>query len=144
MVVACIAAGGDPAVVTAADAAQHTPAAGYNQAADIPAGPDLGTGHHSGAWLAELEALERLPDQVVAAALGSLPPESPFLVYLADVVGLGYQEIAGITGIPADAVAARLHRGRTRLRARLAARDRTSACRRGRRWPCSPAGDQRG
>ena len=144
MVVACIAAGGDPAVVTAADVAQHASAAGDDQAAGPPAGPDLGTGHDTGAWLAEAAALDRLPDQAVAAALGSLMPESRFLVYLADVVGLGYQEIAGITGMPGDAVAARLHRGRSRLRARLAACDWRPACHHGRRWPYSAAGEQRG
>ncbi len=36
MVVACIAAGGDPVVVTAADVAQHAPAAGDGRAADTP------------------------------------------------------------------------------------------------------------
>lgn len=42
VVVACIAAGGDPAVVTAADVAQHPPAAGDGQAAVTSAGSDLG------------------------------------------------------------------------------------------------------
>lgn len=126
MVVACIAAGGDPAIVTATDIAQLMPSAGDDQAAEVLAAPELDTGQHTSAWLAEIAALERLPDQVVAAALQSVPPESRFLVYLADVVGLAYQEIAGITGIPGDALAARLHSGRRRLRAQLAAIGRTS------------------
>ena len=128
MVIACIAAGGDPASVTATDIAQPMLSAEDAQPADILAEPDLDTGQGASASLAEVAVLEELPDQVVAAALQSLPPGSRFLVYLADVVGLAYQQIAGITGLPGDAVAARLHCGRSQLRAWLATCDRTSGC----------------
>jgi RNA polymerase sigma-70 factor, ECF subfamily len=41
-------------------------------------------------------------------------------VYLADAEGYTYAEIARITGVPLGTVMSRLHRGRKRLRAKLA------------------------
>jgi len=128
MVIACIAEGGDPASVTATDIAQPMPSAGDAQAADILVEPDLDTGQGAGASPRGGRGPGGAAGQVVAAALQSLPPESRLLVYLADVVGLAYQQSAGITGLPGDAVAAHLHCGRRQLRARLATCDRTSGC----------------
>ena len=41
------------------------------------------------------------------------------MVYLADVKGLQYRQIADLTGIPVGTVKSSLHRGRGQLRARL-------------------------
>lgn len=75
----------------------------------------------------EALALDRLPDRDIVAALRDLPVELRVAVYLADVEGCCYQEIADIMGTPVTTVAARLHYGRGRLRDRLA----MSAARRG-------------
>lgn len=64
---------------------------------------------------------QHVPDQVAAVALQSLPLESRLLVCLADIIGLACRQIAEITGIPAETVAARLHLGRSQLRERLIA-----------------------
>lgn len=65
---------------------------------------------------AEAEALDRLPDRQVARALGTLPPHMGQTVYLADVEGYAYKEIAAMMGTPIGTVMSRLHRGRRRLR----------------------------
>src|SRR5215213_10531337 len=57
----------------------------------------------------------RLPDDV-QAALAALPPDFRTAVVLADVVGYGYAEIAGVLGIPIGTVRSRIHRGRALLR----------------------------
>ena len=77
---------------------------------------------HTGNGLrsAEVEALDRLGDSVVRDALAQLSDDFRLVVYLADVEGFAYKEIAEIMGTPIGTVMSRLHRGRGQLRTLLA------------------------
>jgi RNA polymerase sigma-70 factor (ECF subfamily) len=69
---------------------------------------------------AEAEAIDHLPDSDVKEALQSIPEDFRLAVYLADVEGFSYQEIADIMKTPVGTVMSRLHRGRRLLRDLLA------------------------
>ena len=70
---------------------------------------------------AELEALDNLADSSVMRALSELPDSFKAAVYLADVQGYRYSEIADIMGTPLGTVMSRVHRGRRMLCSKLRA-----------------------
>lgn len=69
---------------------------------------------------AEQVALSTFGATEVKEALATLPEEQRVAVYLADVEGFAYREIADIMGSPIGTVMSRLHRGRAALRSALA------------------------
>ncbi len=68
---------------------------------------------------AETSVLERIPDQDVQRALEALPEQFRMAVWLADVEGFSYKEIAEILDVPIGTVMSRLHRGRKSLQKAL-------------------------
>jgi RNA polymerase sigma-70 factor, ECF subfamily len=92
--------------------------------AAVPESPDewqQGTDPSQVARSAEAEALDRLGDSEVLRALRDLPKDFRTAVYLADIEGYPYREVAAMMGTPIGTVMSRLHRGRDRLRRALAA-----------------------
>ena len=69
---------------------------------------------------AEREVLESLTADEVKQALAELPESFRLAVYLADVEGFAYKEIAEIMDTPVGTVMSRLHRGRKLLQKALA------------------------
>jgi RNA polymerase sigma-70 factor (ECF subfamily) len=67
----------------------------------------------------ESEVLDAIPDELVKAALESLPEQFRMAVLLADVEGFSYKEIAEIMDVPIGTVMSRLHRGRKSLQKQL-------------------------
>lgn len=64
---------------------------------------------------AEEMVMRGVADENLAAALEDLPEQFRLAVFLADVEGFTYQEIADILEIPLGTVMSRVHRGRKRL-----------------------------
>ena len=64
---------------------------------------------------AEEQVLGSITDAEIKAALDSLPETFRMAVYLADVEGFSYAEIADISEVPVGTVMSRLHRGRKAL-----------------------------
>jgi RNA polymerase sigma-70 factor, ECF subfamily len=77
--------------------------------------------HTSAVASAEEMALNHMTDDRLTAALRRLPADFRLAVYLADVAGFGYRDIAAMMGCPVGTVMSRLHRGRARLREQLVA-----------------------
>jgi RNA polymerase sigma-70 factor (ECF subfamily) len=68
---------------------------------------------------AEEELLNTFTDSEVKKAMEELPEPFRLAVYLADVEGFSYKEIAEIMGVPIGTVMSRLHRGRRALQRKL-------------------------
>jgi RNA polymerase sigma-70 factor (ECF subfamily) len=68
---------------------------------------------------AEEMALDRLRDSSVIRALKELPQDFRTAVYLADMQGFSYREVADIMHCPVGTVMSRLHRARGQLRGQL-------------------------
>ncbi|WP_062302702.1 sigma-70 family RNA polymerase sigma factor [Demequina subtropica] len=76
---------------------------------------------HTSAGLASAEdrALDAIGDDEVKRALSELSEDFRMAVYLSDVEGFAYKEIAQIMDTPVGTVMSRLHRGRKLLREKL-------------------------
>jgi RNA polymerase sigma-70 factor, ECF subfamily len=68
---------------------------------------------------AEALALDGVSDSAIMHALSELPMQFKTVIYLADVEGYQYADIADMMGTPLGTVMSRIHRGRQMLRARL-------------------------
>ena len=68
---------------------------------------------------AEDELMDVFTDDEVKGALDALPEQFRMAVYLADVEGFSYKEIADILDIPIGTVMSRLHRGRKAMQKEL-------------------------
>ena len=64
---------------------------------------------------AEDQLFDWFTDDEVKGALDSLPESFRLAVFLADVEGFSYKDIAEITEVPIGTVMSRLHRGRKAL-----------------------------
>jgi len=90
-------------------------------AADIYDAADCRDGLGWSPRSAEAEALDNLADSGVMRALNELPESFKSAIYLADVEGYRYSEIADMMGTPVGTVMSRIHRGRAMLRDKLQA-----------------------
>ncbi len=97
----------EPAIAPGAD-----PAADWHPGTDPLAGP---------ARSAEAEALDKITDTALLDALRQLPQEFRTAIWLADVEGYPYREVAALMGTPLGTVMSRLHRARGKLRHTLTA-----------------------
>jgi len=103
----------EPGIAPGAD-----PHADWQTGTDPLAGP---------ARSAEAEALDKITDSAVLAALRELPDDFKTTIWLADVEGYPYREVAKMMGTPIGTGMSRLHRGRSKLRQQLVARAPHSA-----------------
>jgi RNA polymerase sigma-70 factor (ECF subfamily) len=87
--------------------------------ASLPGQPATGPGRCAPS--AEDAVLGQFAYSEVRAALAELPECFRVTVYLADVEGYPYKEIAEMLGIPVGTVMSRLHRARAKLRKQLSA-----------------------
>src|SRR6266581_3240184 len=88
-------------------------------AADIYDGCDARDAISEPPRSAEAEALENLGGSTVMRALEELPECFRSAIYLADIEGYRYNEIADMMGTPLGTVMSRIHRGRAMLRQKL-------------------------
>ncbi len=88
-------------------------------AADLHDPADDRAGLVSASRSAEALALDGVGDSAIMHALSELPMQFKTVIYLADVEGYQYADIADIMGTPVGTVMSRIHRGRQMLRARL-------------------------
>jgi RNA polymerase sigma-70 factor (ECF subfamily) len=68
---------------------------------------------------AEEELMDVFTDDEVKAAMDALPEQFRMAVYLADVEGFSYKDIAEILDVPIGTVMSRLHRGRKSMQKQL-------------------------
>jgi RNA polymerase sigma-70 factor (ECF subfamily) len=87
--------------------------------ADVCDASGTGAGRVPASRSAEAEALSNLASSPAMQALGELPDNFKTVIYLADIQGYQYNEIADIMGTPIGTVMSRIHRGRRMLRERL-------------------------
>lgn len=89
----------------------------------LGADPEESAGDHAGlvpeSRSAETQALDGVSDSSIMRALGELPLQFKTVIYLADVEGYQYSDIADMMGTPLGTVMSRIHRGRQMLRAKL-------------------------
>ena len=90
-------------------------------AAEIYDATDVGDALNEPPRSAEAEALENLGGSGVMRALDDLPESFRQAIYLADIEGYRYSEIAELMGTPLGTVMSRVHRGRAMLRDKLQA-----------------------
>ena len=74
----------------------------------------------SGMRSAETEVLDHLPDSDIKQALARIPLDFQEVIYLVDIEGYAYKEVAERMHTPLGTVMSRLHRARRQLREMLA------------------------
>lgn len=95
-------------------------------AGNLYEGVDSHAGLALSARSAEAEALENLAGSAIMRSLAELPQCFKTAIYLADIEGYRYSEIASILDVPIGTVMSRIHRGRNLLRRKLAGCGRTA------------------